>query len=163
MSKDTANTTENSEQENRDTVVPYPYRGYTKKELRKLALESLEGEVYGSWDFPPQYVNNQSVHFLPLMFGLAAQLREMLKDTERWPKGDATGIAFYGDMKHALPRAINGLPCFHTCGVILGKDLKKLLKLMRRLHRRKQIALIGPLAFYKQKMLRWVVSLRGSC
>jgi hypothetical protein len=89
----------------------------TNQEIRELALGMRSGTVFGSWmlrDYEKDLLTNV---FMPLIFMNDIQHKAIVRDN----------IAhFYGYLKDAAPRAINGLPIFYSMFMINAEDCLRL-------------------------------------
>lgn len=98
------------------------YVAKTKEEIRKLALDNMAGQVFGSWQMREHEKNHISMVFLPLIAINDFYIKE-------WERDEI--IHLYGHLKDALNRSINGMPIFHTFSVINQSDLERVFKMQR--------------------------------
>lgn len=145
-------------------IVPYVMK--TREEIRKLAMDISDGLVFGSWDIPfnpigiyedssPEQIkraNDEAAErhahqvrmcFLTIALGGVGFTHEQMIADPRFPKNLATPVHFYEYLSEAGPRSINGYPCFFSHRCLIGKDVKKVLKLSAKFSRAKQAMVEG--------------------
>lgn len=92
-------------------------------ELRKLALEIIEGTVFGTWNVPEHDTGLIGCVFMPLAFGLelppnVAQVYEYISKAES--------------------RGVNGYPSFFSCRLMTENDAKRLYPMLQELRESRQ-------------------------
>lgn len=89
------------------------YQRLTDQQVKDLALGMLNNTIFTSMQMSDHEQNLLQSVFMPLVF---------LDDV--WMKRfQAQKITnFYGDMKNAMPRSINGLPIFSSMGTLDRED-----------------------------------------
>ena len=97
-------------------VAESTYVPKTNKEIRKLALDLMGGQVFGSWQLQEYEQNMLASIFMPLMLMSDVQRKQMVAD-------NITHL--YGNMSDAAPRSINGLPMFFSMYMLTSDDLKR--------------------------------------
>lgn len=88
----------------------------TDDELKRLALDIVDGKVFGSWMTP-----NQDEGLLPFKIVTMMMDKEHLKELER-----RQVIGIYEYMSEAGPMSVNGLPSFMSCRMIHRGEADKL-------------------------------------
>jgi hypothetical protein len=127
---------------NPELLVPYQER--TRAEVRQLAMDIADGQVFGTWDLPGWLSDpNHGIVFMPILLGGTGFTLEQLEYDPRFPKGGNTPIVFYEYIHRAGPRAVNGYPCFFSCYTLLGRDVQRTLRLARKFQRAKQQMING--------------------
>lgn len=110
-----------------------PYTELTRKEWRKLSMDIADGQVFGSWDIRPEdRESTRPMVFMCLALGGLDITESQLIADPRFPKNELTPVAFYEYYDKAGPRSINGYPCFFSHHVLLGDDIKRVLKLANK-------------------------------
>jgi hypothetical protein len=89
-----------------------------EKELKQLALDVVEGRVFGTWNM------KSCEHDLPLVFMPLALMTEPLPE-------DTAHI--YEHLDKAGPMSVNGMPTFVSCRILLKEDSDKLMPMVREL------------------------------
>jgi hypothetical protein len=93
------------------------YVSKTDAEINDLAKQGYRGELFFSWQ-----IREHDIHLLPSIFMVLNFLddvarKEMIRDK----------IAhFYGEMKDAAGRSINGYPSFFSMGMLNQEDAQKI-------------------------------------
>lgn len=100
----------------------------TKDEIRQIALDVMTGSAYGSWQMSDK--DHLSMVFLPLI-GIDDFV------IKGWQRDEV--IHFYGHIKDALNRSINGMPIFHSFCVIDQPDLDRVFKMIRLIEQLEEI------------------------
>lgn len=96
-------------------------RQYTDKQLRALAVDALNNNVFTSDQIPEHSLNLTRNVFMPVLFGALEDAREQ-------------GITMlYEDMSEAGPRAVNGLPMFMSCKCMNFVDHSRFHELVREM------------------------------
>jgi hypothetical protein len=105
------------------------HKPMSEPERRQLALDIMDGKVFGSWNLDPDEARNViGMIFLPLSLGANV------------PKGVAH---IYEYLSQAGPRAINGNPIFMSFRVLLKEDAKALFPMMEELKKQRDAFLGG--------------------
>ena len=105
-----------------------PYVPKKKEFLKSLAADIYEGKVFTSFNIPPEDVGMCRQLFMPLMFLKEEEFDQLEQDEIHM---------FYEYMANALPREVNGYPCFFSVRVLNLDDTKyvfeqyEILKKMR--------------------------------
>ena len=90
----------------------------TNQEIAELAEKVYRGDTFVSFGLNPEQIRTC---FMPLL----------LCDKKLWSYMKHNSITtFYAPMSHALPRSINGLPCFGGMNMLDKKDGIKLKQKM---------------------------------
>ena len=97
----------------------------TEQELRQLALDMVEGKVFGTWDLPEDHQHLIGNIWMVLILGGA----DILTD-------DVAHVYEYLDK--AGPRSVNGYPIFWSCRVLTKEDAKKLSPLIDKLEKQRE-------------------------
>ena len=85
------------------------------KEIRKLALDIANNQVFGSWMIKQD--NILQTVFMPLIFMDKEQKEDLVKKEI---------VHMYEYYSEAGPRAINGCPIFFSMGLITKTEMEKL-------------------------------------
>ena len=103
--------------ESGDTPTENQYQRKTNEEVNELAKQAYRGEVFFSWQVREHDMNLIGSIFMPLFF---------LDDVTRkeWVRDEV--CHFYGFMKDATSRGINGYPCFFGMGVLNKEDSQRI-------------------------------------
>ena len=115
-------------------------------DLKQLAVDIFEGKVFTSWmirkqDFP----NSVSMVFMPLIFAEKESLQDMTKQ----------GIVeLYEYMDKALPRSVNGYPCFMSFRGLKKEDCLALTKHMKKLEKAREKVMREPLLTRMKSRIR---------
>lgn len=88
-------------------------------EIRKLALDIHSGQVFVSWQMHDHEMSLLTMVFLPLA---------LMSDFDHLAIKRDKITHFYGHMKDASPRAINGLPMFMSVGMLNHEDSTRIVK-----------------------------------
>jgi hypothetical protein len=99
--------------------VESEYHRLTDAEVRKLAMGIHGGQVFVSWQLREHEMNLLTNVFMPLLF---------LSDIDRMSLKRNEVIHFYGHMKDAADRSINGLPMFFSVGYLDKQDCDRIVK-----------------------------------
>jgi hypothetical protein len=92
-------------------TAPKPYQRKTDEEIGALAKRVYRNEVFVSW-----MINRQED--LPMVFMIL-----MLLDEATRQRMIADNIQFlYEDYAEAVPRSVNGYPCFMSCKMLSAED-----------------------------------------
>lgn len=83
-----------------------------EKDLKQLAMDIVEGKVFGTWDMREGDVKLIPNIFMPSLFYEG----DMPEDT----------VHFYEYLNLAGPRSINGYPIFHSMYILNKKELEEL-------------------------------------
>jgi hypothetical protein len=104
-----------------------PGHGYQRKsdaDLKKLALDLVEGRAFGSWQIPAHQQHMVQMVFMPLGF----------MDDIGWKQMEADDIVhFYGYMDKTFPRSVNGMPIFQSMHMLNREDTQRLKPHIERL------------------------------
>jgi len=116
MSEETVELTDEQKLEERLNKMGPPQPDKSEAELRQLAIEMVEGKIFGDW----QVDDDATVRlvFLPLSFCGPAQLPRNIG-----------GIYEY--VNQAGPRAINGYPMFMTMQFMTDKDREAIIPMIK--------------------------------
>jgi len=100
-----------------DSPAESQYVSKTDAEVNDLAKRGYRGELFFSWQ-----LREHDMHMLPTVFMVINFLddvtrKEMIRDKI---------CHFYGDMKDAAPRSINGYPSFFSMGMLNNDDAKRI-------------------------------------
>jgi hypothetical protein len=96
-----------------------PQEPMGEADLRQLAIDVMAGNVYGSWMMNEHELPDiLGMVFMPLILGA---------------KLPPNAAHVYEYMNQAGPRAINGMPTFMSCRVLIEEDSKKLKPLLEEL------------------------------
>jgi hypothetical protein len=94
------------------------------REIRQLAADLQAGAVFGSWMIHEYDLPLMGSVFMPLIFLNDIQKKTLKRD----------GIThFYGYMRDAGPRAINGMPMFYSIQYLNAEDCKRLTASLKAL------------------------------
>lgn len=91
----------------------------TDAEVRKLAMGIHGGQVFVSWQLHEHEMNLLSMVFMPLSMMSELDMAGIKRDNVRH---------FYGYMKDAAPRSINGLPMFFSFYTLDAEDAQRIVK-----------------------------------
>ena len=94
-----------------------PVEDKTEPELRKLAIDIVEGRVFGSWMCDERHI--------PMVF-LVAQLSA----PEHWPRNTSQ---VYEYLNKAVLGSVNGMPIFHSCNILTTNDVAAIQPLVDEL------------------------------
>lgn len=101
------------------------YVSKPEAEIRRLALDVLSGQVFGTWSLKKHEMNSIGMIFMPIMLMGDIQRKAIQRD----------GIVhFYGHMRDSFERSINGLPMFHAVHMLDAADTERLNKWIERLN-----------------------------
>ena len=107
-------------------------------------MDVADGMVFGSWMLRDGLADNSfGMVFMPILLGGSGITAEQLEADPRFPQGVHTPVAYYEYYDKAGPRSVNGYPCFFSCSLLLGKDVKRVLKLSYKFHSAKQAMISG--------------------
>lgn len=121
-----------------------PYTELDRPAWRQLSMDIADGLVFGTWNMRDGLAESCiSTVFMPLVFGAFADMEEQLTADPRFPRNKETPVALYEYLTEAGPRSVNGYPCFMSCRILIGKDLKKVLRLSAKFSRAKQTMVAG--------------------
>ncbi len=99
----------------------------SEKELKQLAIDIVEGKVFGSW-------NITDADMLPMVFMVITFMDfdkiQELQDDDIWH--------FYEYLDKAGPRSINGMPIFFSAHTITKDDWKKVIPLIKEFQSKKE-------------------------
>lgn len=105
------------ENEPKEEVKESVYVPKSDAELKQLAMDLYDGKI-----FCDRQVKNQSdlsMVFMPIVFGaFADKTEEEVNDI---------GLIFEY-MDKAMPRGINGMPCFGSCRILPKSETEKMFK-----------------------------------
>ncbi|SUE95829.1 Uncharacterised protein [Ectopseudomonas mendocina] len=87
----------------------------TPEELTEIAKKIHSGSIFSSMAVHPNDTHMLGMIFMPLLFA-GDELREV------WKK-DPPHLVF-AEMKDAMPRGINGYPCFGSCAFLNEAEFK---------------------------------------
>ena len=104
----------------------------TKKELKQLAIDIVEGKVFGSWQ-----ISNPDL--LPLVFMTLFFMEEkQIKDLEK------EGVVhFYEYLDKANQMSVNGMPTFFSSRTITKDEQGPLQSMIKKLQEQKKKFLKG--------------------
>lgn len=94
-----------------------------REELKKLAIDIVEGRVFGTWNISSEEKNLIPMIFLPLNFIDEKQFRR-LKSRKI--------VHAYEYLDRAGSRTVNGYQIFFSCKFLTRKDWKKVVRYIRR-------------------------------
>ncbi|KKN33959.1 hypothetical protein LCGC14_0798410 [marine sediment metagenome] len=98
----------------------------TEQEIRELAIDIVEGKVYGSWEIKD--VEDIKLVFMVLAFCAPSQLKEL----------EAKKIEHvYEYLDKAGPRSINKMPSFFSMQCLTKDETLALLPLIKQLKEQK--------------------------
>ena len=103
---------------------PVPLK--TDRELRQLAMDIVDGKVFGTWNFENERALNDMLTsvFITLIF-----IRQLLPEN--------LGCV-YEYLSEASERSVNGYPCFvNSCRMLAKDDVPKLNELIVQLREQK--------------------------
>ena len=100
-----------------------------REELKKLAIDIVEGRVFGTWNISSEEKNLIPMIFLPLNFIDERQFRR-LKSRKI--------VHAYEHLDRAGPRTVNGYPIFFSCKFLTRKDWKRVVRYIRRYKRMRE-------------------------
>ena len=109
-----------------DTTEP---TGMSEPERRQLALDIMDGKVFGTWNLDPS-AGPETIGMSFLALALGAKIPE-----------DAAHIYEY--LSEAGPRSVNGNPCFMSLRVLRKEDAKALFPMMAELKKQRDEFLGG--------------------
>jgi len=121
---------ENSQEKTSETEPETPsYDIRSDEELRKLAVDIVAGNVFGTWSIDGGWSNDivRSVFMVIGLGGLSAGLIELLNNDPRFD-GENTKVHVDEFMSEAGPRSINGYPIFMSLNLLLGDDVDKVFE-----------------------------------
>ena len=104
--------------------VPYTYIPKSVAELKQLALDVVEGRVFGSWSVPEDEVRMLMSIFLPLALCEKEHLKDLVDQ-------NITGFYEYLDKSNSM--AVNGYPTFMTVKMLNSADLGRLYPMIEQL------------------------------
>ena len=100
-----------------------------RTELKRLAVDIVEGKVFGTWNIPSEDRNLVPLIFVPLCF----------IDEKQFRKLKSRKVAHvYEYLYKAGPRSVNGYPIFFSCRFLTRKDWKKVVRYIRRYKRMRE-------------------------
>jgi hypothetical protein len=95
------------------------YVPLSEERLKQLAIDSLNGQVFGTWMIPEQDANLISSIFMVVALMDDISRKELRRD----------GIVhLYEEWAKAGPRSINGYPMFMSAGMLNADDCVRLQK-----------------------------------
>lgn len=95
----------------------------TKEELKQLAIDIVEGKVFGTWN-----IENPSDMAMVFMVSIFMKKKDFPKDA----------VHFYEYMSEAGPRGVNGMPCFFSARVLNKKEAEILQPLINKYKKQKE-------------------------
>lgn len=95
----------------------------TRKELKQLAIDIVEGKVFGTWNMD----NPHNIHSV-FMVSLFMKKKDIPKDT----------VHFYEYMEKAGRWSVNGMPTFFSARVLNKKEAKILQPLVKEYKKQKE-------------------------
>ena len=103
----------------------------TDAELRKLAMDIMEGRVFGSWQIPSEeWAQMLGSVFMPLALGG----QDVISD-------DTVHVFEYLDK--AGSRFVNGYPMFLSCQCLMADDAERLRAMVEKLQADREAFLSG--------------------
>jgi hypothetical protein len=100
------------------------YERKTDREIRELALGIRSGTVFGSWMIPEHQSELLANVFMPLVFLNDIQRKSLIRNKV---------TQFYGYLKDAAPRSINGMPMFFAMHMLDAEDCTRLNASLKKL------------------------------
>lgn len=102
------------------------YRRMTDAAIKQLALDVVEGRVFGSWQLHASERDSLlPVVFMPIIFLDAITIKQI----------DADDIVhFYEYTSSAMPRGVNGCPTFGSMRMLDREDARRLDEQVKKLH-----------------------------
>ena len=100
--------------------MPQEARKKAESELKKLALDIVEGKVFGSWMVPEHDDSLLTCIFMPLAFGAGASL------------SDNNAVCIYEYYSKSGNRSVNGYPTFMSFHYITAAELDILRPLIEK-------------------------------
>lgn len=95
----------------------------TKEELKQLAMDIIDGKVFGSWMI-------KDLSDIPMVFMVSVFMKK--KDI---PK-DLAHFYEYNDKAGRM--SVNGMPCFFSAHILLKKEAEKLQPLINEYREQKE-------------------------
>jgi hypothetical protein len=110
--------------ESGDSPAENQYKRKTDEEVNELAKQGYRGEVFFSWQVREHDTNLIGSIFMPIMFLDDVTRKEWIRDEV---------CHFYGLMKDASPRGVNGYPMFFGMGILNKEDAVRIDKRIREI------------------------------
>ena len=99
------------------------------KELRQLALDMVDGKVFGTWNIRAEDAENLvGMIFMPALF-MSEEQREEMKKLEV--------VHFYEYVDKAGPRSVNGYPIFMSMNSLTREDSVVVFRFCRELQKQR--------------------------
>jgi len=95
------------------------------KNLKKLAVDIVDGKVFGSWEI--KNADLVGAIFIPLMF-MKEEQKEEHKDV----------VHYYEYIDKAGPMAVNGMPMFYSMRGITKEELDIIIPLVEEYQKKKK-------------------------
>ena len=98
-------------------------------ELKKLAVDIVEGKVFGTWNIPSYDQHLVPLIFVPLSFMDAKQLKKLKRRKV---------VHVYEYLDKAAPKTVNGYPIFFSFRLLKKRDWKRLVRYVKRFEKMKK-------------------------
>ena len=85
----------------------------TEQQMKQLAMDIVDGKVFGSWSLDEHSQSLTTCIFMPILFMNEEQTKKMKEDEV---------VHLYEYLDKAGPRCINGYPMFTSMAYITKKD-----------------------------------------